>query len=531
MPGWDGAMSADDATPVQSMWHSMNMGRAHIIGISSEAMGYYAGDTGGRFERMMRWLEGDLARAQLARADRPWIILHLHRPAYSSDGSEATGTQSANYRVLEDLLFRHGVDLILAGHVHNMERTLPLHRDQPVASEDSARPYHNARAPVYVVSGAVGCAEEHDDMSVAWQPWTAWRSMAYGYSHMTIHNATHMTFDFQSDNLGGAVADEFVMAKDAPCNFGAACTPPGTAAPEGPTDAAMVAMAEQRAQRVKRLRGCWAELSQTGHAGHSPSQDPSGAPRSMCGWVAKGTLPSAAGVANAIPGKQRQALVDVYHAMGGSGWARQDNWLGQGDPCDPRSPWFGVGCAMVTDSTLPNISKGAPFGVTALQVPANNLRGSLPQGFAAAMAPTLQLFDISDNFVSGSVDPGLFTMQRLHSLFLFGRGTDALVQLQGTLPDPFCTPNLKYLHMQRNNLTGAIPPSVVNCTGLNQIMLFNNSLTGVVPAGITTLPLHTIYMQGNDFACPFPCFHRYAPYANFDCGRCPTPSHECYPCK
>jgi len=116
-------------------------------------------------------------------------------------------------------------------------------------------------------------------------------------------------------------------------------------------------------------------------------------------------------------------------------------------------------------------------------------------------------------------------------LFLFGRGTDALVQLQGTLPDPFCTPNLKYLHMQRNNLTGVIPPSVVNCTGLNQIMLFNNSLTGVVPAGITTLPLHTIYMQGNDFACPFPCFHRYAPYANFDCGRCPTPSHECYPCK
>jgi hypothetical protein len=26
---------------MQSMWHSMDMGRAHFIGISSEAMGYY----------------------------------------------------------------------------------------------------------------------------------------------------------------------------------------------------------------------------------------------------------------------------------------------------------------------------------------------------------------------------------------------------------------------------------------------------------------------------------------------------------
>ena len=69
-----------------------------------------------------------------------------------------------------------------------MERTLPLFNGSAVAGGDPARPYHNARAPVYVVSGAVGCAEQHDAMSSSWHTWTDWRSEAYGYSHMTVHN-------------------------------------------------------------------------------------------------------------------------------------------------------------------------------------------------------------------------------------------------------------------------------------------------------------------------------------------------------
>ena len=59
MPGWDTPQSPVDADPVQSMWHSFDVGRAHITGISSEAMGFYGGDNGGRFERMMRWLEAE----------------------------------------------------------------------------------------------------------------------------------------------------------------------------------------------------------------------------------------------------------------------------------------------------------------------------------------------------------------------------------------------------------------------------------------------------------------------------------------
>ena len=76
---------------------------------------------------------------------------------------------------------------------------------------------------------------------------------------------------------------------------------------------------------------------------------------------------------------------------------------------------------------------------------------------------------------------------------------------------------------------------IVSCpfasgTNLNQLHLFANQLTGHVPESLTHLPLHTVYMQQNHFACPFPCFRKYSPYANFDCSSCPPPKGTCYPC-
>ena len=209
-----------------------------------------------------------------------------------------------------------------------------------------------------------------------------------------------------------------------------------------------------------------------------------------------------------------------------------------------------MGCSSVTDLTLPNISQGAPFGVTALQLGCNNLRGTIPASLAASLAPSLQLLDVADNVLEGSLPTSLFAMSRLHSIFLFGRGdpSNEGKLLTGSLPDPICASapsssssgsnsssgsqpsSLKYVHMQRQNLSGSIPPSIANCSNLNQLHLFDNQLTGHVPESLTHLPLHTVYMQQNHFTCPFPCFKRYSPYANFDCSSCPPPKGTCYPC-
>jgi hypothetical protein len=587
MPGWDSpmeqpsALMAGQGDPVRSLWHSFNVGRAHIIGINSEAMGYNSRDNGGNWPRMLRWLTADLAAAQAARALRPWILLHIHRypplrtlaplpalhpasasahsrlspcrPPYSSDGSEARGSQAANYAVLEALLDRHGVDLIFSGHVHHMERTLPLRNFTAVPSPDPQRPYHDARAPVYVVSGAVGCAEEHDPFSEPWHEWTAWRSMAYGYSHLTVINSTHLELDFQSDNLGGRVIDAVMVTKSPGrlCNFGAECAVPGRGdqaqtqtqtqtQAQAETAARMLALAAARSVTLERLRRCWGEAAGGGgRRGEAPCGLAVSAAAAAAGGEQERSAPptSAARAAlntTLVPADQRALLVQLHQMLGGANWTYSANWL-SGDPCDAGLPWYGVSCNRVTDATLPELGAGAPYGVTALQLGANNLVSTkgLPEGLPAAMGPSLQLLDLCDNFIGGPLPAALFSMPLLHSLFLAGRGLgfDGGLTMQGHFPDPVCTKHLKYLHMQRQNYSGSIPASIGRCSGLNQIMLFSNALTGEVPQEVAVLPLHTIYMQHNNFSCPFPCLHQYSPYANFDCGTCPKPaSASCYPC-
>ena len=124
-------------------------------------------------------------------------------------------------------MYSYGVDLVLAGHVHNIERSWPMRQNSPLVngSHPNLDPYRDSPAPVYIVSGAVGNAEERDVFADPFHNWTAWRSSAWGYSHMTIHNGTHLEFDSQSDNLGGDIVDRIMMSKASACTFGDKCAP------------------------------------------------------------------------------------------------------------------------------------------------------------------------------------------------------------------------------------------------------------------------------------------------------------------
>lgn len=60
----------------------------------------------------------------LASATRPWRIVALHHPLYSSGRH---GSTVPLRELLEPILVRHHVDLVLAGHDHHYERTEPIH--------------------------------------------------------------------------------------------------------------------------------------------------------------------------------------------------------------------------------------------------------------------------------------------------------------------------------------------------------------------------------------------------------------------
>ena len=124
----------------QEYYYSFDYGNVHFISLDSNEYRYIT-TLGSGDDDMLGWLERDLAAAQ----DADWIITFMHHPPYSS-GSH--GNTNWVLEVIVPMLEDAGVDLVLAGHDHNYERTHPI-LDEEVAPDA-------ANAMTYVVAGAGG---------------------------------------------------------------------------------------------------------------------------------------------------------------------------------------------------------------------------------------------------------------------------------------------------------------------------------------------------------------------------------------
>ena len=73
--------------------------------------------------KQRKWLENDLAQANLERDVRPWIVLYGHRPFYCSSNSHDCETVAEGLReLLENLINEYHIDVVLQAHKHNYER-------------------------------------------------------------------------------------------------------------------------------------------------------------------------------------------------------------------------------------------------------------------------------------------------------------------------------------------------------------------------------------------------------------------------
>ena len=98
--------SAGDGQPNEK-WYSYDWGRVHFVALDTEA----------DYATQAKWLDNDLAAT-----DRPWKIIYLHRPPYSS-GEHGSDTDLR--AKLAPVLAKHHVQLVLAGHDHSYERIAP----------------------------------------------------------------------------------------------------------------------------------------------------------------------------------------------------------------------------------------------------------------------------------------------------------------------------------------------------------------------------------------------------------------------
>lgn len=117
--------------------------------------------------------------------------------------------------VFEDIFFDYGVDLFICGHEHNYERMYDI-APGGLTTQSTTNP----PATVYIVTGDAGNDENHETFNRPQPAHTAFRSDAFGYSRMSVHNASALYWEqVQCDSsetpvLEGVVIDSFWLIQN-----------------------------------------------------------------------------------------------------------------------------------------------------------------------------------------------------------------------------------------------------------------------------------------------------------------------------
>ena len=149
-------------TPFDGRYYSLDVGAVHLLALNTES----AIDIASIDDTQREWIAADLQRAA-ARTERQWTVAFGHRPLYTSEHRASVfGTGYLQAR-LEDLFLASSVDLVVHGHVHAYQRTLPVAHGSP-----TGRDYHRPNAPVYVVNGGAGNREANELLPAGftWEP-------------------------------------------------------------------------------------------------------------------------------------------------------------------------------------------------------------------------------------------------------------------------------------------------------------------------------------------------------------------------
>ena len=171
-------------------------------------------------------------------------------------------------------------------------------------------------------------------------------------------------------------------------------------------------------------------------------------------------------------------LVAFYEGTNGQGWIESDGWMSD----RPIGQWHGV-------------TTGPDGHVTALELPASDLAGSIPTQLGRLSH--LETLDFERNQLVGPIPGELGRLQSLRSLNL------GVNRLSGEIPAELGNlPSLEDLRLRRNNLSGPIPPELGNLRNLARLGVDRNGLTGPVPSAFLRLDqLRLFHFAHNPSLC------------------------------
>jgi Calcineurin-like phosphoesterase len=134
-------------------YYSFNHKNVHILVLDTDRNNYFPGSP------QYNYAVNDLQSASQD-PDIDWIIVYFHRPMYASpsDNAEVLFSFGVAYHPLFD---QYGVDLVLAGHIHNYQRTYPLNYNtsdpyDPIVTSTNANDYINPQGAIFAIAGTGG---------------------------------------------------------------------------------------------------------------------------------------------------------------------------------------------------------------------------------------------------------------------------------------------------------------------------------------------------------------------------------------
>ncbi|OCK75430.1 acid phosphatase [Lepidopterella palustris CBS 459.81] len=225
-------MPGAESGGVGNFWYSFDYGLAHFVAIDGETDFAYSPewpferDTGSAAKlptpgqtfitdsgpfgaingnwtdnkayEQYQWLAKDLASVD--RKKTPWVIAMSHRPMYSS---QVSSYQKHVREAFEGLLLENGVDAYLSGHIHWYERLYPLGTNGLIDTSSIVNKntyYTNpGKSMTHIINGMAGNIESHSTLSTGHSPLNITNVLDqthYGFSTLTIHNATTLTWKF-----------------------------------------------------------------------------------------------------------------------------------------------------------------------------------------------------------------------------------------------------------------------------------------------------------------------------------------------
>ena len=141
----------------QNLYYSFDINDVHFVSVTSEfGLINYKGSE--YYKTFKSWFENDLKNS-----NKRWKVVYLHRPLYCSWTSKPRCSNGAvKLRTFfEDMFYKSKVDLILAGHLHNYERTYPVYKGQvdTASLSNDGNTYTNPIYPVHLICGTGGNRE------------------------------------------------------------------------------------------------------------------------------------------------------------------------------------------------------------------------------------------------------------------------------------------------------------------------------------------------------------------------------------